>query len=116
MPVVNPYSKLYGWWCAYVLFMDATYTAFVVPIGVGFNTSSVQWDWVGYFDFIAGKTFLCMNALIVFDMRCLPDIMQHHAHGPRDDYKVALVFFHADVKLYKRFSAVTICLSILVKA
>lgn len=38
--------------------MDATYTAFVVPIGVGFNTSSVQWDWVGIFDFIAGMAHL----------------------------------------------------------
>ena len=38
--------------------MDATYTAFVVPIGVGFNTSSVQWDWVGIFDFIAGTIHL----------------------------------------------------------
>ncbi|KAL0037532.1 hypothetical protein WJX77_001322 [Trebouxia sp. C0004] len=57
LPVINPYTKLYGWWCAFVLFMDATYTAFVVPIGVGFNTSSVQWDWVGYFDFTAGVTF-----------------------------------------------------------
>ncbi len=38
-----------------MLFTDGTYTAFVVPIGVGFNTSSVQWDWVGYFDFIAGE-------------------------------------------------------------
>ena len=35
--------------------MDGTYTAFVVPIGVGFNTSSVQWNWVGYWDFIAGN-------------------------------------------------------------
>ncbi|KAL0047426.1 hypothetical protein WJX82_003095 [Trebouxia sp. C0006] len=57
LPVINPYTTLYGWWCAFVLFTDATYTAFVVPIGVGFNTSSVQWDWVGYFDFIAGVTF-----------------------------------------------------------
>ncbi|KAA6419227.1 MAG: cation channel family, partial [Trebouxia sp. A1-2] len=57
LPVINPYTRLYGWWCAFVLFTDATYTAFVVPIGVGFNTSSVQWDWVGYFDFIAGVTF-----------------------------------------------------------
>ena len=73
MPVVNPYSKLYGWWCAYVLFMDATYTAFVVPIGVGFNTSSVQWDWVGYFDFIAGKTLLSMCALFICDA-----VMQKH--------------------------------------
>ena len=37
--------------------MDATYTAFVVPIGVGFNTSSVQWNWVGYWDFIAGNVY-----------------------------------------------------------
>ena len=55
LPVINPYSKVYGWWCAFVLFTDATYTAFVVPIGVGFNTSSAQWNWVGYFDFYAGK-------------------------------------------------------------
>lgn len=58
LPVINPYSKVYGWWCAFVLLTDATYTAFVVPIGVGFNTSSTQWDWVGFFDFYAGKLLL----------------------------------------------------------
>lgn len=60
--MLNPYSKIYGWWCAYVLLMDGTYTAFVVPIGVGFNTSSVQWDWVGIFDFIAGM-YTCKDSL-----------------------------------------------------
>ncbi len=65
LPVINPYTKLYGWWCAFVLFTDATYTAFVVPIGVGFNTSSVQWDWVGYFDFIAGEALQDQRNLII---------------------------------------------------
>ena len=44
--MLNPYSKADAWW-----------SAFVVPIGVGFNTSSVQWDGVGVWDFIAGVTF-----------------------------------------------------------
>lgn len=57
LPIINPYTQAYAWWCAYLLFMDATYTAFVVPIGVGFNTSSVQWNWVGYWDFIAGNVY-----------------------------------------------------------
>ncbi|KAL3138951.1 hypothetical protein ABBQ32_005763 [Trebouxia sp. C0010 RCD-2024] len=57
LPIINPYAQAYAWWCAFLLFMDATYTAFVVPIGVGFNTSSIQWNWVGYWDFIAGVTF-----------------------------------------------------------
>ena len=80
--------------------MDATYTAFVVPIGVGFNTSSVQWDWVGYFDFIAGKTLLSMCALTVFGKRHLLDIMQRHANGFTDDYSSETsLLLHAVMKL-----------------
>ena len=55
VPVGNPYSKLYCCWCAYILLLDASYTAFIVPIGVGFDTSYQQWNWTGYLDFIAGK-------------------------------------------------------------
>lgn len=69
--MINPYTKLYGWWCAFVLFTDATYTAFVVPIGVGFNTSSVQWDWVGYFDFIAGEALQDQRNLIYLYTDCM---------------------------------------------
>lgn len=54
LPVLNPYTAVYVWWCGYVLFTDATYTAFVVPLGVGFNTSDTQWNWSGYWDFVAG--------------------------------------------------------------
>ena len=38
--------------------MDATYTAFVVPIAVAFDTSNVAWDWAGYLDFVAGNVLL----------------------------------------------------------
>ena len=55
MPVINPYDSIYSCWCFYVLLTDATYTAFIVPIGVGFDTSDVAWDWAGYCDFIAGQ-------------------------------------------------------------
>ncbi|KAA6417271.1 MAG: cyclic nucleotide-binding [Trebouxia sp. A1-2] len=57
VPVINPYDTIYSCWCFYVLLTDATYTAFIVPIGVGFDTSDVAWDWAGYCDFIAGCTF-----------------------------------------------------------
>ncbi|DBA74007.1 hypothetical protein WJX77_011223 [Trebouxia sp. C0004] len=57
MPVINPYDSIYSCWCFYVLLTDATYTAFIVPIGVGFDTSAMAWDWAGYCDFIAGCTF-----------------------------------------------------------
>ena len=55
VPVINPYDSIYSCWCFYVLLTDATYTAFIVPIGVGFDTSDVAWDWAGYCDFIAGQ-------------------------------------------------------------
>lgn len=56
LPVINPYDSVYSWWCAYVLLTDATYTAFIVPIGVGFDTSDEAWNWAGYCDTIAGPT------------------------------------------------------------
>ena len=55
LPVINPYMPVYRAWSIWVLLNDVVYTAFVVPIGVGFDASGVQWNVVGYFDFIAGK-------------------------------------------------------------
>ncbi len=59
-PVINPYNSVYSWWCFYVLLTDATYTAFIVPIAVGFDTSDEAWNWVGYCDFIAGEALSYM--------------------------------------------------------
>ena len=39
--------------------MDATYTAFVVPITVGFDASDEVWNWAGYLDFVAGTQSSC---------------------------------------------------------
>ncbi|KAL0053143.1 hypothetical protein WJX82_001510 [Trebouxia sp. C0006] len=56
-PILSPTSQLYWFWSLYVLLMDATYTAFVVPITVGFDASDEVWNWAGYLDFVAGCTF-----------------------------------------------------------
>ena len=65
-PILNPYTSVYIWWCGYILFTDATYTAFVVPLGVGFNTSDTQWNWSGYWDFIAGDNSSAHAMLTAF--------------------------------------------------
>ncbi len=73
-PILSPTSQLYWFWSLYVLLMDATYTAFVVPIAVGFDASDEVWNWAGYLDFIAGKQSSCH--LLV----CIP--WKQHVHTP----------------------------------
>jgi len=79
VPVINPYDSIYSCWCFYVLLTDATYTAFIVPIGVGFDTSDVAWDWAGYCDFIAGQA--ChVNTLYHLDTFAAAAALARQAH------------------------------------
>ena len=50
----NPKNHYYKVWATMLIAIDATYTAFIVPIGVGFRVSDTQWDWVAVIDFLAG--------------------------------------------------------------
>ena len=50
--------------------MDASYTAFVVPIAVGFNASDQVWNWTGYFDFIAGDSMHQLGHADRFPITC----------------------------------------------
>ena len=57
LPVVRPQNILYHYWCIMVLLLDCTYTAFVVPIGVGFSVSDVTFTWAAVCDFVAGVLY-----------------------------------------------------------
>ena len=52
---MRPQNKVYQYWCLMVLVLDCTYTAFIVPIGVGFSISDVTLTWAAVCDFVAGR-------------------------------------------------------------
>ena len=52
---MRPQNKLYQYWCLGILVLDCTYTAFIVPIGVGFSVSDVTLTWAAVCDFVAGQ-------------------------------------------------------------
>ena len=58
LPVMSPYALLPRMWSMLMLLIDMSYTAYVVPIGVGFSISDTNWTWCAIVDFTAGSPFL----------------------------------------------------------
>ncbi len=56
LPMINPRNKVYKVWAFMLIALDAIYTAFIVPVSVGFRVSDTQWNWVAVTDFTAGNT------------------------------------------------------------
>ena len=54
LPMINPKNRYYKIWAFLLITIDATYTAFIVPIGVGFRVSDTSWNWIAVIDFLAG--------------------------------------------------------------
>ncbi|KAK9807740.1 hypothetical protein WJX72_007807 [[Myrmecia] bisecta] len=54
LPLINPRKRSYVLWTNIILLIDLTYTAFLVPILVGFEVSAVNFGWGCYIDLIAG--------------------------------------------------------------
>ena len=70
LPMLNPRNRAYKVWAFMLIALDAIYTAYIVPISVGFRVSDTQWNWVAVTDFTAGALHmlvLSLNAL----MACL---------------------------------------------
>ena len=54
LPLVSPVHRWYRGWTTIIVLLDSTYTAFLVPILVGFQISDVTWTWGAYVDLAAG--------------------------------------------------------------
>ena len=54
LPLISPVKPWYRLWSTVIVLLDSTYTAFLVPILVGFQVSDVSWTWGAYIDLIAG--------------------------------------------------------------
>ena len=65
---MRPQNKVYQYWCLMVLVLDCTYTAFIVPIGVGFSISDVTFTWAAVCDFVAGEPRCFRSWHVVFFM------------------------------------------------
>ncbi|KAK9816960.1 hypothetical protein WJX72_007507 [[Myrmecia] bisecta] len=57
LPVLNPFSKFAIAWYTLMCIVDATYSAFLVPLDLAFNESPQYLSWLSIIDFIAGALF-----------------------------------------------------------
>ena len=64
LPLISPTHRWYGFWTTIIVILDSTYTAFCVPILVGFQVSDVTWTWGAYVDLVCGAS-LRIAALIL---------------------------------------------------
>ena len=54
LPLISPLNEVYSAWNTIIILLDSTYTAFLVPILVGFNVSDVTWTWGCIIDLVCG--------------------------------------------------------------
>ena len=59
LPLINPLNQIYRIWNTIIIILDSTYTAFLVPILVGFNVSDVTWTWGCIVDLACGALPCC---------------------------------------------------------
>ena len=56
-PTIHPISKIALTWSLITMAVDATYTAFLVPIGIAFHFKAEHFSWYNAIDIAAGKAF-----------------------------------------------------------
>ncbi len=54
-PTIHPMSKFALAWSLITMLVDATYTAFLVPIGIAFHFRAETFSWYNAVDIAAGK-------------------------------------------------------------
>ena len=54
LPLGSPLTRLYKAWSSVILMLDLIYTAFLVPVLVGFELSDVDFGWGCLVNLIAG--------------------------------------------------------------
>ena len=55
LPLGSPLTRLYKAWSSIILLLDLVYTAFLVPVLVGFEISDVDFGWGCLVNLIAGE-------------------------------------------------------------
>lgn len=60
LPLGSPLTTLYKAWSSLILMLDLIYTAFLVPVLVGFELSDVDFGWGCLVNLIAGATCSCI--------------------------------------------------------
>jgi hypothetical protein len=54
LPLISPLTSHYKTWSSLILLLDLTYTAFLIPILVGFEVPDVGWGWGCIINLVAG--------------------------------------------------------------
>ena len=62
LPLLSPLHQVYSLWANWILLLDCTYTALLVPVLVGYKVSDVNFSWGCYIDLIAGSGSLLQMA------------------------------------------------------
>ena len=65
LPLGSPLTRLYKSWSTLILMLDLVYTAFLVPILVGFEVSDVDFGWGCLVNLIAGMQNVIIRYVIL---------------------------------------------------
>ncbi|KAL4439851.1 hypothetical protein ABPG75_002852 [Micractinium tetrahymenae] len=57
LPMLSCRDRYYSFWVLFVLLLDLTYSAFLLPLSVGFQVNDLQWTWACFVDLAAGCVF-----------------------------------------------------------
>ncbi|KAK9814109.1 hypothetical protein WJX72_000796 [[Myrmecia] bisecta] len=58
LPLLSPLSQFARVWASFVLTLDLTYVAFIVPITVAFQVSDLAFTWAGIVNLVAGAFYV----------------------------------------------------------
>ncbi len=61
LPLISPLARPYKVWASCILMLDLVYTAFLIPILVGFEVPDVGWGWGCIINLVAG---VCSAAVV----------------------------------------------------
>ncbi|GAB4813507.1 hypothetical protein N2152v2_000553 [Parachlorella kessleri] len=57
LPLLSCCTRWYRLWSMWILILDLTYSAFLLPISVGFLVNDLEWTWACIVDLVAGVFF-----------------------------------------------------------
>ena len=61
LPLISPLARPYKIWSGWIMLLDLIYTAFLVPILVGFEVPDIGWGWGCIINLVAGAGSVVPN-------------------------------------------------------
>ena len=64
LPLISPLARPYKVWASCILMLDLVYTAFLIPILVGFEVPDIGWGWGCNINLVAGAENPAVHAAL----------------------------------------------------